>query len=72
MFLDYLYHRNLATRVGFHYGGTQKLAYFLNSIRKNCMYFDRLRKTGILSDTKILYFEGRNMAHTYKLQSYGH
>ena len=51
------------------YGGTQKLAYFPNEIRKNCIYFGGFRQTGILSDTKIVYFEGRNTA---KFQSYGH
>ena len=52
------------------YGGTQKLAYFLNGIRKNCVYFDGLRKTGILSDTEILYLNGGMNAA--KFQSYGH
>ena len=33
------------------------------------VYFGGLRKTGILSDTEILYFEGPNTA---KFQSYGH
>ena len=42
------------------YGGTRKLAYFLNGMRKNCIYFGGIRKTEILSDTKILYFEGLN------------
>ena len=32
-------------------GGARKLAYFLNGIRKNCIYFDGLQKTGISSDT---------------------
>ena len=47
---------------GYLYGGTRKLPYFLNAIRKNCIYFGGLRKTGILSDTEILYFEGQNTA----------
>ena len=54
---------------GFLYGRTRALAYFLNGIRKNCIYFGGFRKTGKLSDTKISYCEGRNMA---KFQSYGH
>ena len=47
---------------GFLYGWTLKWVYFLNRIRKNCIYFGELRKTGILSYTEILilYFEGRN------------
>ena len=54
---------------GFLYGGTRKLANFLNGIRKNCTYFGGLWKTGILSYTEILYFEGRNKA---KFKSYWH
>ena len=49
--------------------GIRILAYFLNGIRKNCIHFGGCRKTGILSDTKSLYFEGRNTA---MFQSYGH
>ena len=33
---------------GVVYGGTRKLAYCLNGIRKNCIYFGRLQKIGIL------------------------
>ena len=47
---------------GFLYGGTRKLAYFLNGIRKNRIYFGGYRKTGILSYTEILYLEERNTA----------
>ena len=36
------------------YWGTLKLAHFLNGIRKNCIYFGGLSKTGILSDTEKL------------------
>ena len=54
---------------GVLYGGARKFAYFLNRILKNCIYFGGLRKTGLLSDTEILYFVGRNTA---KFQSYGH
>ena len=56
-------------RGGVPYGGTRKLAYFLNGIKKSCIYFGGLRKTGILLDTKILYFEGLNTA---KFQYNGH
>ena len=42
---------------------------FATKFGKNCIYFGVLRKTGILSETEILYFEGRNTA---KFQSYEH
>ena len=61
--------RNDGLLRGFRDGRTRKLAYFLNGIRENFIYFGGLRKTGMLSDTEILYFEGRN---TVKFQSYGH
>ena len=59
----------MSIKGGFLYGATTKLAYFLNKIRKICIHFGGLRKTGILSDTEILYFEGRKTA---KFQFYGH
>ena len=35
---------------------------FFNRIRKQCTHFGRFWKTGILSNIKNLYFEGRNTA----------
>ena len=39
-----------------------EIGLFSQQNSKNCIYFGELPKTGILSDTEILYFEGRNTA----------
>ena len=44
--------RKLLYRGGVLYGGIRKLAYFLNGIRRNYLYFGGFRKTRILSDTE--------------------
>ena len=41
---------------GVVYGGTRKLAYCLNGIRKNCIYFGRVRKIGILMGEGFILF----------------
>ena len=41
---------------GVVYGGTRKLAYCLNGIRKNCICFGRVRKIGILMGEGFILF----------------
>ena len=49
--------------------GNTEIGLFSQRNSEKCIYFGALRKTGMLSDTEILYFGGQNTA---KFQSYGH
>ena len=50
--------RHETTWRGFQYDGTQKSACFRNGIRKNCMYFDGLRKRQYYRTRKFLILTG--------------